>query len=91
MCEGVEHFICFEQEHYRRGRAPGEITALLRSELLRQGIEAHSIEVAPDYESGLKTLSAKAKPGDLVVVLGRLGRKELATLRTAFAPHPIAS
>jgi cyanophycin synthetase len=81
LAKCFEHFICFEQKHYRRGRAPGEISALLRSELLRQGIDAQSIEIAPDHESALRILAARAKPGDLVVVLGRLHRKEFATTR----------
>ncbi len=84
LVERFDQFLCYETIRYRRGRAPGEILALLRTELLRRGVEAQSIDGVPDYESGLSILAAKAKPGDLVVVLGGLTRNELATLRRVF-------
>ena len=86
-----DHFVCYEWEHYRRGRAPGEITGLLIAALLRQGVGADSIDVAHDCESGSTALSAKTKPGDLVVVLGVSKRKDIAMVRTAFARHPNCS
>ena len=70
LAKGFDHFVCYEWEHYRRGRAPGELIGLLRTELLRQGVEAEAIDVASDCESGLSMLSAKSQPGDLVAVLG---------------------
>ncbi len=88
LTKSFDHFVCYEWEHYRRGRAHGEITGLLRTELLRQGVAADSIDVAHDCESGLRALSAKSKPGDLVVILGVTKRKDIAMVRTAFAPHP---
>jgi len=84
LADSFDHFICYESARYRRGRAPGEILALLRSELLRRGIDAQSIDSVPDYESGLSLLLARTRPGDLTVVLGGLTRNELATLRTVF-------
>jgi UDP-N-acetylmuramyl tripeptide synthase len=79
-----DSFVCYEQEHYRRGRAPGEIAGILRSELLRHGVEPDSIDVADDYERALKVLSARPKSGDLVVVLGRLRAEHISAMRNVF-------
>lgn len=87
LAKSFDHFVCYEWKNFRRGRAPGEIAGLLRRELLRQGIEAGSIDVAQDCESGLQTLSSRCRPGDLVVVLGATKRKDIAMVRRAFAPH----
>jgi len=91
LVKSFDHFVCYEWEYYRRGRAPGEITGLLRTELLRQGVGADSIDVAQDCKIGLAALSAKAKPGDLVVVLGVSKRKDIAMVSAAFAQHPNCS
>ena len=85
LAKCFDRFVCNEQKRYRRGRAAGEIPALLRSELLMQGIAAQSIDIAHDYESGLRALSGNPQPGDLVVVLGGFRREDFATLRAAFA------
>ena len=85
LAKSFDHFVCYEWEFFRRGRAPGEITGLLKKELLRQGVEPDSIDAAHDCESGLRTLSAKSTPGDLVVVLGVAKRKDIAMLRAAFS------
>ena len=56
---------------------------MLRTGLLRQGVEADSIDVAHDVESGLTALSTKTKPRDLVVVLGVTKRNDIAMVRAA--------
>jgi cyanophycin synthetase len=88
LVKGFDHFVCYEWKVYRRGRAPGEITLLLKNELLRQGVEPGAIDAAQDYETGLQMLSAKSRPGDLVVVLGVPKRKDMAMLRAMFSPPP---
>jgi cyanophycin synthetase len=90
LAEGFDRFVCYERDHYRRGRAPGELIGLLRSELLQQGVEAGAIDVASDYQSGLSMLAAKSQAGDLVAVLGTQKRDDIATLHAAFVPHPVA-
>ena len=85
LARRFDHFVCYEQESYRRGRAPGEIAGLLKSELLRHGVEAKSIDIADDYESALRALTSKPKQGDLVVVLGMLKEKDISVLSNAFA------
>lgn len=90
LADRFDHFVCYESTRYWRGRAPGEILALLQTDLLRRGVETGSIDLVPDYESGLSILAAKVKPGDLVMVLGGLTRNELATLRRVFDTGPTA-
>ena len=46
LAKSFDHFVCYEWEFFRRGRAPGEITGLLKKELLRQGVEPDSIDAA---------------------------------------------
>jgi cyanophycin synthetase len=90
LAQSFDHFVCYEQEKYRRGRAPGEIAILLRSELVWNGVSADSIDVASDYEGALRALSAKTKPGDLVVILAGPEREEIPLVRRAFAAHSAA-
>ena len=87
LAQSFDYFFCYELEEYRRGRVPGEIANLLKSELLWNRVRADSIEVVSDYESGLRALSAKTEPGDLVVVLGGPERQDIPLVRKAFASH----
>lgn len=91
LAKCFDHFVCYELEEYevRQGRqfVPGEIGGKLRSELLRLGVKRKQIDLASDYESGLRVLSATLKRGDLAVVVGPVKRKDISTLRTAFASH----
>ena len=91
LVKSFDHFVCYEWRKYRRGRAPGEITDLLRRELLRQGVEMGSVEAAHNWQSGARKLAAKSKPGDLVVILGVKKTKHIAAVCTAFgADLPLA-
>jgi cyanophycin synthetase len=90
LARDFDHYVCYERKQYRRGRAPGEIGELLRSELLRSGVEAHSIDVALDCEGALSMLSMRPKRGDLVVALGSFRGEDIPTLRAAF-PSSCAS
>ena len=87
LAQSFDHFVCYELEQYRRGRVPGEIANLLKSELLGNGVRADSIDVASDYETALWALSAKAKPGDLVVVLTEYNCTDISLVWKAFASH----
>lgn len=64
---------------YLRGRAPGEVPAILRAELLRLGVPAAAIGEAPDELAGANALLDWARPGDVVVlpVLDRSVREAL--------------
>jgi len=87
LAQSFDHFVCYEVEKYRRGRAPGEITNLLKSGLLRNAVAVDSIDVTNDYESALRALSAKAMSGDLVAILGMHRRQDFPLIRRAFASH----
>lgn len=55
-------------EGYMRGRAPGEIPALLRDELLKVGAPESQIGIVSAEADGVRALLAWAKPGDLLVL-----------------------
>jgi len=54
---------------YTRGRAPGEIPALLRAECLVQGIPADHILSAQSPSEGVAKIMAEVRPGDLALLL----------------------
>lgn len=57
-----------EMEKYLRGRAAGEVTALLRDELLASGARADQVTVTTSEEAGVDALLAWARAGDLLVM-----------------------
>lgn len=80
-----DRVILKEMPKYLRGRAPGEITGLLKEELLRLGASAGAIEVSDSEFEAVRAALRWAAPGDLLVlpvhaererVLGLLGRLE---------------
>lgn len=54
---------------YLRGRAPGEIPALLRGECLAQGIPAERILQADSPSEGVAKIMTLVEPGDLALLL----------------------
>ncbi len=64
-----DHFICYELERYRRGRAPGEITNLLEAGLIKAGVSQDRIDLAQGYEDATRKLSKIAGGEDLLVIL----------------------
>ena len=63
-----------------RGRAPGEIPALLEDELRRQGAPPGSLERAEDDLEAARQALAWARPGDLLVLLIHTQRDEVLDL-----------
>ena len=57
-----------ETESYMRGRAPGEVPAILRGALLRTGLLATSIEVHLSEIGAVKRVLEWARPGDVLVM-----------------------
>ncbi|HXU46130.1 MAG TPA: Mur ligase family protein [Thermoanaerobaculia bacterium] len=57
-----------------RGRAPGEVPALLAGELRRLGVAA--VEQAGDELAGVERALSIARPGDLVILLVHTHRRE---------------
>jgi len=58
-----------ELADYLRGRAPGEVPAILRRELLAAGLAPSSVEDAESEPHALEMAFAGARPGDVVAVL----------------------
>jgi cyanophycin synthetase len=57
-----------ETESYMRGRAPGEVPAILQAALLRSGMLATSLEVQPSEIGAVKRALGWARPGDVLVL-----------------------
>ena len=57
-----------ETESYMRGRAPGEVPAILRAGLLRAGFLETSLEVHLSELGAVKRALAWARPGDVLVM-----------------------
>ncbi len=53
---------------YMRGRAPGEIAAILHDELLRQGLPASALMVCLEETRAARDALAWAQPGDVLVL-----------------------
>ena len=85
LAQGFDHFVCYEKKRYRRGRAPGEISALLRSGLQDAGVNAQCIEVTTDRDDAIGRLRQLAKPGDVVMILGPFRPDEVLRMRALFA------
>jgi UDP-N-acetylmuramyl tripeptide synthase len=71
-----------ETESYMRGRAPGEVPAILRSALLRAGLLETSLEVHLSELGAVKRALNWARPGDVLVlpVHDRSVREEVVAL-----------
>jgi UDP-N-acetylmuramyl tripeptide synthase len=79
---GPDFVVVKETESYLRGRAPGEVPAILQAELLRAGLEPSSIEVCLSELGSVHRLLEWARPGDVLVlpVHDRAVRTELMSL-----------
>jgi cyanophycin synthetase len=82
-----DRFVCFEVEHYRRGRPVGEIAQRLAAGLGARGVAPDRIDLACELESALVHACYRVRPGDLVAVLGEDARAALPVLRAVFARH----
>ena len=65
----ADRIVLKELPEMLRGRPPGEVTAILEEELLRNGVPAGRIERAGSELEGARRLLAEARPGDLVLLL----------------------
>lgn len=66
---GADLYILKESLHYLRGRPLGEVTGILRDQLLRCGANERQIAVCADENAALDTALAWLKPGDLIILL----------------------
>jgi cyanophycin synthetase len=82
---GVERVIISELASYARGRASGEVYAILREELLDCGARASQIQHFDEESDSFDAALAWAQPGDLAILLALSGTvsvaEKLAALR----------
>ncbi|HEU4830394.1 MAG TPA: Mur ligase family protein [Gemmatimonadales bacterium] len=64
-----DQIVLKELASFRRGRAPGEVPALLRAALLSHGFAADAIDQADTELEAVEQALAWARPGDLLVLL----------------------
>jgi len=57
-----------EDEAHLRGRAPGEVPQLIRAALLRSGLPAAALPVAPSELEAVRWALAWARPGDVLAL-----------------------
>lgn len=60
--------ICFDWDDLR-GRAPGELAALLARGLLESGVPPAAVTVVPEYRVALHAAFERPEPGDFLVVV----------------------
>lgn len=80
--ENPDRIVLKDLPGYLRGRADGEVPAILRTELLRRGVEAGRIEIELDEWQAVLHLLAWAAPGDTLVlpVHGKQNRPRVGAL-----------
>ena len=82
-----ERIVLKDLPDFLRGRAPGEVPALLRAELLRAGVDPVRLHMQPSEIAAAQGLVEWARPGDVVVlpVHGRDARRVLVEWLDAVA------
>ena len=80
---GIDHVILKEMDAYRRGRAAGEIPALLADEFRRLGLEEDAIEFADSEVAAVERALGWAREGDLLVLTVHSSRREVLDLLAA--------
>lgn len=63
-----DHVVLKDMPAFMRGRAPGEVAAILRESFAESGIRATATAHADDEERGARMLLAWAQPGDILVL-----------------------
>ena len=74
IAEGVcalepDHVVIVEVEDYLRGRAPGEVTEIMKQACLQSGLSEHSIHLAGSPLDGVKLALAHMQADDLGLFL----------------------
>jgi len=82
-----DHFVCYELEMYRRGRAPGEISELLKAGLVQAGVSPNHVDTANGYDDATKRLSQLVGKDDLVVIIMSSAFEYLPIFREHFSKH----
>jgi cyanophycin synthetase len=79
-----DRFVCYEDDHYRRGKPPGEIAARLSRGLAAAGAQAGAIQVVDSPSDAAQAVASTADPGDFVAVFGWNVAASVEAYRAAF-------
>ncbi len=77
---GPDRIVVKEMEHYRRGRQPGEVPAVLADEFLRLGFPADAIVRAGSELDGVREALSWARAGDLLLLTVHQDRAQVTEL-----------
>jgi cyanophycin synthetase len=80
-----DRVIIKEMDAMRRGRAPGEIPAILRDGLLVAGAPGEHVVISPSEVQGVRDALAWARPGDLLVLGIHVSRAPVLSLLDTLA------
>lgn len=80
-------FICFERPDFLRGRAPGEISRLIREALIAAGVPPESVATAATNREAAERIAGMAQAEDLVTVFYSDITTSPAEFREAYARH----
>jgi cyanophycin synthetase len=82
---GLERIVISELAAYARGRAPGEVQAVLRDELQRSGARSDQILYFEQESESFDMALQWARPGDLVILLALGGNAQVQAKLDALA------
>jgi cyanophycin synthetase len=77
---GPDRIVVKEMEHYRRGRQPGEVPAILADEFQRLGFPADAIARAGTELDGVREALSWARAGDLLLLTVHQDRPQVMEL-----------
>jgi cyanophycin synthetase len=86
--QGADDLVICEKRHYLRGRDLDEMNAILRDGAAEGGYR-RKIEALPNELTSLKTLVARARSGDVCVVMTHVERSEIAAWLGAEGFEPV--
>jgi cyanophycin synthetase len=69
-----------DMDRYRRGRAPGEVPALMADELVRQGVPAERVHQPGGELESVRDALAWARPGDIMLLALHQDRPQVLAL-----------
>jgi len=87
LVAGLDYVVVKEHEHYRRGRAPGEVSRLIGEGLERGGLGAERRESVFAEGAAVDRAVELMQPGDLAVILADDVTAVLAQLRPLVNGH----
>ena len=77
---GADRFLVADLPDYLRGRAPGEVPALLAHTLVASGVDAGAVEAFADPAAAARAALAWAEPGDVLLLVALSHRDEIAAM-----------